>query len=160
MKKNETIKILGIMAAAYPTFKTSDLVVELWCRKFFEYDYAVVANAVDKYIDTPAKYAPSIGELKHFIVSLSGNSNALGIWVRLKRHISTFGIGRKEKALKLLPDHVKQVVILLGWENLCRWDEEKAEKKFIEAYDAVTKQSAPLAMLSVHTGKWVLKNGE
>lgn len=140
MKHTDMIEILVILSAAYPSFKLDEITIDLWCRKFEQYEYDTVARSVDRYIDTPAEFAPSIGKLKNLV---AGNSlheiHPLALVVRLNRYISRHGGRREEEILPGLPEHVRTIVQKIGWHNLCRWPEEKVEKYFLALYSDTVK---------------------
>jgi len=68
MTKEETIKIMAILKAAYPTYykdQTPDeaaMSVGVWQATLIEYDYKSVSAAIKEIIKT-MKYPPSIAEI-------------------------------------------------------------------------------------------------
>lgn len=68
MTKEETIKIMAILKAAYPTYykdQTQEealVSVGVWQATLIEYDYKAVSEAVKQLIKT-MKFAPSIAEI-------------------------------------------------------------------------------------------------
>lgn len=68
MTKEETIKIMAILKAAYPTYykdqtkEEAAMSVGVWQATLIEYDYKSVSAAIKEIIKT-MKYPPSIAEI-------------------------------------------------------------------------------------------------
>ena len=78
MNEIEIRKILGIIQVAYPhSFKDMQLadrnaLVALWHRQFADFDYNIVATAIDSIIATDTSgFMPSIGNVKQEIIKLT-----------------------------------------------------------------------------------------
>lgn len=74
MTREETIKVLAVLKAAYPAFyrgmKADELngIVNLWASQFEGDDYKTVGAAVQAHIATDTKgYPPHIGAIKEAI---------------------------------------------------------------------------------------------
>lgn len=69
MTKNEAIKILGILSAAYPSMSkqddfSADALINLWAEAFMEDHAEKVVASVMMYVESNNKFAPAIGEVK------------------------------------------------------------------------------------------------
>lgn len=74
MTKDNTVNLLKVIVASYPTFKPEDIkfTVETWFAMLEQYDYQVVALALKNYIATnTTAFAPSIGQLINEIVKIT-----------------------------------------------------------------------------------------
>lgn len=66
MTREETVKVIRLISACYPSFKPDDLsyTIDVWCMMLSNVDCAAVVLAVQRYVKrTPSKFAPSIGEI-------------------------------------------------------------------------------------------------
>ena len=79
MTRDETLKILMTIQAAYPSYKVTDKTVtaNLWFRMLKDYTYIQVEAALDTYIRTnKSGFAPSIGEIIDILHMLFGEEDA------------------------------------------------------------------------------------
>ena len=79
MTRDETLKILMTIQAAYPSYKVPDKTVtaNLWFRMLKDYTYIQVEAALDTYIRTnKSGFAPSIGEIIDILHLLFGEEDA------------------------------------------------------------------------------------
>lgn len=151
MTQQDANKIIILLTAAYPNFQPDTMAASLWLRKLMGLNFHDVERAVDAYIDTPAQFAPSIGQLKQLVISQQTDTDPVMLWHRLKRLLSYYGADRETEALKAgVPDHVKQAVECIGWKTLCRLPEEQAEAQFVAVMRSVLARPETLHALTAH----------
>lgn len=118
MTKEETTKILAIIKVAYPnsfnrmTNKDLDTLIELWAVQFKNYDYKLVAMAVNTIISIDiSQFAPPIGRVKQVCREISNPNqiNEIEAWNCVKKALSNSIYNAKEEFDKL-PDVVKKIV--------------------------------------------------
>ena len=114
MTRDETINILMMIQAAYPSFKVPDktIAVNTWHSLLREYQYSQVGTALKKYIQTnKSGFAPSIGQIIDQICSMCADDNvneiaAWGIVLKALRN-STY---HSEEEFDKLPPAIKRTV--------------------------------------------------
>lgn len=118
MTREETIKVLAVLKAAYPAFyrgmKADELngIVNLWASQFEGDDYKTVGAAVQAHIATDAKgYPPHIGAIKAAIRKITqpdemSEMEAWGYVSRALRNSSYNSI----KEFERLPPVVRRIV--------------------------------------------------
>lgn len=85
MNRNETIKLLAVLNAAYPSFfrgmsKTEKQAqIELYESRFKDFSAKIVAAALERYIDTNT-YPPTIAGIKTIINAYQGGSKIDELW--------------------------------------------------------------------------------
>lgn len=115
MTRDETIKILMVVQAAYPNYKPPDktVTVNLWCEMLGEYPYQQVSNAVTAYIKTSKSgFAPSIGDIIDRMQLLYGDNgvNEMEAWRLVQKAMGNSGYHADEEFAKLPPAVQKAVV--------------------------------------------------
>ena len=112
MDRNETIKILATLKAAYPgsfkdmTSRDAEAMIELWSRMFAE-SYAEVSAAVAALISTrTVGYSPTVGEVKDQLQKLR-TANILPeqeAWALVSKACQNGLYGYKKEFAKLPPE--------------------------------------------------------
>lgn len=109
MTRDETIKILMIIQAAYPNYKPPDktVAVNVWSEMLSDIPYEQVSIAVKAYIQTDTSgFAPSIGNIREkvqFIFSEEDDLNESAAWEIVWRAICNSGYHAEEEYNKLPP---------------------------------------------------------
>lgn len=109
MTRDETIKILMIIQAAYPNYKPPDktVAVNVWSEMLSDIPYEQVSVAVKAYIQTDTSgFAPSIGNIREkvqFIFSEEDDLNENAAWAIVWRAICNSGYHAEEEYNKLPP---------------------------------------------------------
>lgn len=115
MTRDETIKILMIIQAAYPNYKPPDktVAVNVWSEMLSDIPYEQVSIAVKAYIQTDTSgFAPSIGNIREkvqFIFSEEDDLNESAAWAIVWRAICNSGYHAEEEYNKL-PSIVQRAV--------------------------------------------------
>lgn len=115
MTRDETVKVLMMIQAAYPNYNPPDktVTVNLWNGMLQDYSYEQVSAAIKAYIRTDQKgFAPSVGEVVGKLQLLFGNSedlNALEAWTLVLKAIKNSAYHSDEEFEKL-PELVKKAV--------------------------------------------------
>lgn len=112
MTRDDTLKILAVLKAAYPNFykdmsKTeADGIVALWGDMFSGDDYNAVAMAVKSFIATDIKgFPPVIGVIRNHLTKLMEpeQMTEFEAWNMVKKALSNSAYGAKEEFDKLPP---------------------------------------------------------
>ena len=120
MNREETLAIMGVLKAAYPSYykdmKRGDAegIVELWHTMFSDDPAQIVAAAVKAHIASDVKgFPPHIGVIKDAIVKLTKPAelelSEMEAWNLVRRAVSN-GIYGAQKEFDALPPVVQQVV--------------------------------------------------
>lgn len=120
MTREETLKIMSVLKAAYTAFykdmKRSEAegIVNLWASMFIDDPYEVVAAAVKAHIAKDTKgFPPNIGAIKDAIVQLTKpqelGMSELEAWSRVRKAVSN-GIYGAQKEFDALPPLLQQIV--------------------------------------------------
>ncbi len=70
MDKQETAKILAVLAASYPRFEIDEVRVKVWYEMLKDYDYKAINHVVWEWIKEEA-FPPSIAEIRKRVGNLS-----------------------------------------------------------------------------------------
>ena len=118
MTKNETLKVLSVLKAAYPQFyakqSPQDLqgIVVLWSMMFADHPYEVVDNAVKGVIATDTSgFPPSIGIINEMIRKLEKplQDTSNDAWVLVRNAIRKSALFSKRE-FEALPQDVQRAV--------------------------------------------------
>lgn len=108
MTRDETIKVLMMLTAAYPNFKPANLEVSvnLWQKAFEENTFPEVEKAVMLYIKTDnSGFAPSVGQVANKITYVEDMTidNEWEAWAKVRKAIRDSGRD-PEKVFASLPE--------------------------------------------------------
>ena len=114
MTREETIKILMVVQAAYPNYKPQDktITVNLWTGMLEDFSYQQVEAALKAYIRTnKSGFAPSIGDIVDEVQMLFGDAqpNEVEAWELVWKAICNSGYHSEEEFEKL-PELAKKSV--------------------------------------------------
>lgn len=139
MNRDETLKVMGVLKAAYPRYYANqskeDILsaVNLWNVMLNEYDYAIVTKAVRALIAT-VKFPPSVAEVIESIqkITMPRQLEPLEAWGLVKRAIKNSLYNAEDEFLKL-PEEIQMTIG--SPEQLRAWakDEENAADTVISS---------------------------
>lgn len=113
MSREEVIKLLMSVQAAYPNFKVQDktVTVNTWYMMLQNYNYDLAMLALQKYITTDTTgFAPSIGYIVQNIPrNENGELNELEAWALVSKALRNGTYGAEEEFAKL-PETVQKAV--------------------------------------------------
>jgi hypothetical protein len=154
MTRDETKKIIRIIADSYPNYKPSDIseTIDVWSMMLEEYPYNQIAMALKAYILTDTSgFAPSIGQLVNKLTSAEPQLNEMEAWSLVSKAIRNGYYGAEEEFAKL-PEVVQKAVGNPA--NLRAWahtDEQSIENvvqsNFLRTYRVVVKRESENAKL-------------
>lgn len=160
MTREETIKILMIVQAAYPNYKPQDktVTVNLWSKMFQGYTYRQVESAVEAYIRTDKSgFAPNIGDVIDKMQMIFGETdelNEMSAWGLVLKAIRNSGYHAEEEFAKL-PSTVQKAVAspgqLMEWalaEDIDGKTMSVMQSNFMRTYRSVVAREKELRKLS------------
>ena len=109
MTRDETIKILMVIQAAYPNYKPQDktIAVNVWSEMLVDIPYEKVSMAVKAYIQSDKSgFAPSIGDIREKVQDIFAEENDLNettAWSMAWKAICNSGYHAEEEFAKLPP---------------------------------------------------------
>ena len=118
MTREETIKILSVLKAAYPNFyktmtkEEAESTINLWGTMFVEEDYKLVGEAVKAHIATDEKgFPPVIGQIKSKIrqITQPAGMTEIEAWNLVLKACSNAGYNANEEFNKL-PSNIQDLV--------------------------------------------------
>ena len=118
MNKKETVKIMAILNATYPTQfnklseEVKDTMIEIWQDMFKEDDYNLVSTAVKTHIaNDRTGFIPAIGQLKEHIrkISFPDAMTEQEAWNRIYKALEN-GYYNSHKEFERLPEILQMVV--------------------------------------------------
>lgn len=154
MTRDETKKIIRIIADSYPNYKPSNIseTVDVWSMMLEDYPYQQIAMALKAYILTDTSgFAPSIGQLVNKLTSAEPQLNEMEAWSLVSKAIRNGYYGAEEEFAKLPPIVQKAVG---NPSNLRAWShtdessiENVVQSNFMRTYRAVVKRESESAKL-------------
>ena len=147
MTRDETKKIVAVIATTYSNFHPSDLslLVDVWTSALMEYAYAEVSAALAAYIRTETSgFAPSPGQLIDLIAKArhADELTETAAWALVRRAIGRSAYHAEEE-FEALPDAVRDAVgapsQLWAWAVDEDFNEGVISSNFMRSY-RVTKQ--------------------
>lgn len=154
MDRDETKKIIRIIADSYPNYKPSDIseTIDVWSMMLEEYPYNQIAMALKAYILTDTSgFAPSIGQLVNKLTSAEPQLNEMEAWSLVSKAIRNGYYGAEEEFAKL-PEVVQKAVgnpaNLRAWSHTDESSiENVVQSNFLRTYRAVVKRESESAKL-------------
>lgn len=115
MTREETVKILMAIQAAYPNFKVPDktIAVDTWHMALSDYTYKEISIALNIYIRSDTSgFAPNIGQIidKTQFLSQQNDLNEMEAWEKIFKAIKNSGYNSEEEFSRLPPILQKIVV--------------------------------------------------
>ena len=161
MTRDEVIKLLMMIQAAYPNYKPQDktIAVNMWYEMLQEYDSSVVMASLKAYITTDSSgFAPSVGQilgkLRTASVSASETAqNPLEAWSLVSKALRNGYYGAEEEFEKLPPLVQKAVGSPMNLRNWSQTDLKSIEtvvmSQFLSSYKAEQKRAEELEQIPV-----------
>ena len=109
MTRDETIKILMVIQAAYPNYKPQDktVAVNVWTEMLSDIPYEKISVAVKSYIQTDTSgFAPSVGDVRERVRDIFAKEDELNetaAWSLVWKAICNSGYHSEEEFAKLPP---------------------------------------------------------
>lgn len=149
MTRDETKKIIRIIADSYPNYKPSDIseTIDVWSMMLEEYPYNQIAMALKAYILTDTSgFAPSIGQLVNKLTSSEPQLNEMEAWSLVSKAIRNGYYGAEEEFAKL-PEVVQKAVgnpaNLRAWSHTDESSiENVVQSNFLRTYRVVVKRES------------------
>lgn len=158
MTREETIKIMTIIQAAYPNYKPVDktATVDTWTIMLENYPYRQVEAALKAYIQTDISgFAPAIGQVIATINRLFSQEalNDMEAWALVSRALRNGYYGAEEEFEKL-PTLVQQAV---GYpDNLRHWSQSElssietvVQSNFLRTYRIIVQREQEKQKMSL-----------
>ena len=159
MTREEVVKLLMMIQAAYPNYKPQDktVTVNMWHEILKDYDANVVMLGLKAFISTDTSgFAPSVGQLlgkMRNIVKSDDKSELepLEAWAMVSKAIKNGNYGAEEEYEKLPPLVQKAVGSHMNLRNWASSDMKSIEtvimSQFLSAYKAVQKRDEEIQAL-------------
>lgn len=157
MTRDEVIKLLMMIQAAYPNYKPQDktVTVNMWHEMLQEYDANAVSVSFKSYVATDSSgFAPSIGQIIGRLNSVTNEGSemeALEAWALVSRAIRNGYYGAEVEFSKLPPLVQKAVGSPMNIRNWATTDMKSVENvimsQFISAYKTVQKRDKDTGMV-------------
>lgn len=145
MKKTDVIKLLGMLAAAYPNMKEVDeVMVDIWYECLKDIDIKVGIAAIKKNI-LESPFPPTIADIRKQVseVTTSEKDRLDGAegWGEVIKAIREYGYYREKEALESMSPVTAKVVKYMGWQEICHGDKiDVVRGQFLRMYDTVAER--------------------
>lgn len=155
MTREETVKIIRVMSAAFPNYKPNNMTetVDIWHMMLEEHSYNEIAYALKAYITSDSSgFAPSIGQLMDKLHSLTAPEqlNDMEAWAMVQKAIKRSTYYAVEEYAKL-PQAVQKAVgthdQLKEWAVTEDLNMEVAKASFLRCYRTEVSRAAELAKM-------------
>ena len=160
MTREEVIKLLMMIKAAYPNYNPQDknVAANIWHEMLKDYDANAVMASFKAYLaDDPNGFAPSIGQLigRLKMVNNEGTDmEALEAWSLVSRAIRNGYYGAEMEFAKLPPLVQKAVGSPVNIRNWATTDMKAIEtviaSQFISSYKAIVAREQELSSIKAH----------
>lgn len=143
MTREETKKIIAVIATSYPNYKPDDfaMTIDVWTELLTGYPYSDASNALKAYIMTDTSgFAPSIGQIIEKI-NARDEMEDLKAWALVRKAIRNGNYGSEEEFANL-PQDVQRAVgdkqNISAWANIPTEEIETViQSQFLRAYRAL-----------------------
>lgn len=139
--KEDTLKIVMVMAAFYPAVKLRDETIDGYCMMLADVDRDILQAAVKKCI-SDCKWFPTIAEIRQAAVEICAPARRSGAeaWGDVLAEVRRVGY---RGAPKFIDTAVARVVSGMGWMTICMSENEMADRAhFIKAYEQTQTRDA------------------
>lgn len=149
MNRDETKRIIRIMAATYPNFHPADMsdTVDIWASVLIDYDAREIEAGLKAYIATDTSgFAPSPGQIIGKIKTAKNSQEltALEAWSLVYKAICNSGYHADEEFAKLPEICQKAIGSPDNLKEMASMDERTVmsveQSHFIRAYDTLVKR--------------------
>ncbi|SCG82697.1 hypothetical protein DW1_1124 [Proteiniborus sp. DW1] len=145
MTKPEVIKLLAMLAAAYPNMKeVNEVQINLWYDCLKDIDTKVALAAIKKHI-LESTFPPSIAEIRKQVMEVATPANekldgASG-WGEVIKAIKEYGYYREKEALESMTPVTRKVVKYMGWQEICHSEKPDVVRgQFLKMYETVAER--------------------
>jgi hypothetical protein len=144
-------QIIGILSAAFPNFKPSELTAEVYYQTLSDIDSGELKAAVLHCISQSGRaFAPSIGEIRGAVAELRSIASnvpaSFQAWQEVQQQILVNGgdYGTPEWSSPLVEEAVKR----MGWRNLRMSEDQTADRaRFLQCYEQIVERATKQEML-------------
>lgn len=144
-------QIIGILSAAFPNFKPSDLTPEVYFQTLNDIPTDELKAAVLHCISESGRaFAPSVGEIRGAVALLRSYSvnvpSAYQAWQEVQKQILENGgdYGRPVWSSRLVEEAVRR----MGWRNLRMSEDQTADRaRFLQCYEQLVQRATQEEML-------------
>lgn len=157
MNRKEIVLLLGEINARWPKFEPDIIKENAWLEALVDLPYQVTLAAV-KTLAISLVYPPSIAQVRQEALELI-NPSAQALtpgkaWELVRKAIRTYGNYRGQEGMESLPEEVRNIVKIFGWQDLCTAEADQMgviraqfEKYYIaETQRAIKKKNMPPAL--------------
>lgn len=140
MKGSEIAKVVGLLVAAFPAAQPDEKTTRVYMEMLCDLPFEPSLRAVKRLLSS-SRFFPSIAEIREAVTDVThgparGGADAWLDVVAAIRSVGYCGTPRFEDPL------VASIVDRWGWRRMCLEGDETADRaRFIEAYNAMSKQS-------------------
>lgn len=155
MTRQETAKLLALIAVAYPGSKINadEMTLALWHEMLQDLPGEVVAAATKRMFST-LKFPPSIADIRAAVAEATkdakGTLSAGEAWAKVQKAVSWYGYYRPDEARAWLgADLWRAVEMIGGWRELCAGEDPDTvlSAQFERRYNAMIQQQAQLVQI-------------
>ena len=151
MKKTETIKIMGLLAAAYPSAKAiTEAQVEIWHECLQDLEPQEALTAIRAHI-MGSQFFPTVHEIREQIAQIRVPQLESGeAWGTVQKAIKHYGYYRELEAYGLMDDRTKEAVKAIGWQQICHTEQSSLgtlRAQFFKIYEGLAKRDHRQALL-------------
>ena len=151
MKKTETIKIMGMLAAAYPNAKVvTEAQVEVWHECLQDLDTQQTLTATRKHI-MESQYYPTIHDIREQIAKINMRTLEPGeAWGQVQKAIKHYGYYRELEALASMDPRAAEAARAIGWQQICHTPSDSLgvlRSQYFKIYDGLSKRDYTKALL-------------
>ncbi len=168
MNRGETAKIVGAIAASYPTRIRADQVepmIATWTLMLADLDYSPVEKAVTSLVQG-GQHPPSVADVRARVAELGRGRVLTGgeAWGTVQRAMRLEGAYR----VPGVDFHIKHPVVaycvnVMGWQTLCLSEDQTADRaRFIQLFDALAleeRREHAVPMLAQARGRTAVTAG-
>ena len=154
MTLEEAKQIINVLWVNYPqTYKDYsaeqfDATASLWARKFSGFQTKLVMKAVDRYMDSPERFAPNVGQIKDIIREMITIYDAEAQWCIIEFCVRSLPEGYS----RYMREHLDPIAKELIWSgDVARFKEtsgamDKHRPRFMKEYEAEKRKVEEKAM--------------
>lgn len=152
MQQSEVVKLVAVCSVNYrnwPDPNNLEKLVALWAKMLAEYDYFIVAAAVEKYL-AESPYPPTIADIMKRItdITIAKEKTAIEAWGDVGQAIRRYGSYNETLALDMLTALTRKVVKSMGYRELCLSENEMADRAhFLKVYDTLAAREREDALM-------------
>lgn len=145
MTKPEVIKLLAIIAAAYPNMKeVNEVQINIWYDCLKDIDVKVALTAIKKHI-LESTFPPSIADIRKQVAEITMPETAkldgTTAWGEVLKAIKEYGYYREEEALANMSPMTAKVVKYMGWREICLSEQPDVIRgQFLKMYEILSNR--------------------